>query len=69
MSYTLDSKMVLTATVRHSQSVSATPLRRWIAADTIGTIICAHCTCMAGLGEACSHIAALLFAVEEDKVV
>ena len=23
-----------------------------------------HCICMAGLGEACSHIAALLFAVE-----
>ena len=24
----------------------------------------AHCTCMAGLGEACSHISALLFAAE-----
>ena len=46
-------------TVRHSQSVSAPLLRPWIAAGTIGTI-----TCMAGLGEACSHIAALLFAVE-----
>ena len=29
-----------------------------------GTVICSHCTYMAGLGEACSHIAALLFAVE-----
>eukprot|EP00795_Rhopilema_esculentum_P004077 gene4077-20257_t len=25
---------------------------------------CAHCTCMAGLGETCSHIAAVLFKVE-----
>ena len=29
-----------------------------------GTVICAHCTCMAGIGEACFHAAALLFAVE-----
>lgn len=26
--------------------------------------MCAHCTCMAGLGETCSHVAALLFFVE-----
>ncbi len=45
---------VLTATVRHSQAV---------AAEKLGTI-CDHCTCMAGLGEACSHTAALLFAAE-----
>ena len=29
----------------------------------------AHCTCMAGLGEACSHIAALLFTVEANTRV
>lgn len=28
-----------------------------------GTIICTHCHCMAGAGEACSHIAAVLYAV------
>ena len=28
-----------------------------------GTVICAHCNCMAGAGEACSHVAALLYAV------
>ena len=27
-------------------------------------VLCAHCTCMAGLAEACTHIAALLFWVE-----
>ncbi len=59
-----DDKVVLTGNVRHSQSVSASHLKPWVAAEKCGTIICAHCTCMAGLGEACSHIAALLFAVE-----
>lgn len=29
-----------------------------------GEILCAHCTCMAGLGEACTHIAACLFFIE-----
>ncbi|KAM7305806.1 hypothetical protein ISCGN_015702 [Ixodes scapularis] len=33
-------------------------------ADSRQTIITAHCTCMAGAGEACSHIGATLFAVE-----
>ena len=50
--------------VRHSQSVSASPLHPWVAAERCGIIVCCHCTCMAGLGEACSHIAALMFAAE-----
>ena len=50
--------------VKHSQRVSATPLKPWIAVEKVGTVLCAQCTCMAGLGEACSHIAALLFALE-----
>ena len=29
-----------------------------------GTIITAHCNCLAGLGEVCSHVGAVLFAVE-----
>eukprot|EP00117_Sycon_ciliatum_P037992 scpid40803/ scgid28309/ Inhibitor of growth protein 1 len=57
-------KRVVKAKVRHSQSVSSDPLTPWIAAEHNGTIICAHCTCKAGLGEACAHIAALLFALE-----
>ena len=31
------------------------------------TVICAHCTCMAGIGEARFHAAALLFAVEANS--
>ncbi len=34
-----------------------------VAAEKLGTI-CDHCTCMKGLGEACSHTAALLLAAE-----
>ena len=52
------------ARVRHSQRLSATPLRPWVAVEKIGSVLCAHCNCMAGLGEACSHIAAVLFALE-----
>ena len=28
-----------------------------------GTVVMAHCTCMAGLGEVCSHAAALMFSL------
>ena len=52
------------AQVKHSQRISASPLKPWIAVEKVGTVLCAHCTCKAGLGEACSHIAALLFALE-----
>ena len=40
------------------------PLRPWVIAEENGTIQSAHCTCMAGLGEACSHVGALLFYVD-----
>ena len=29
-----------------------------------GTVVCGHCPCKAGLGEVCSHVTALLYAVE-----
>ena len=63
-SHAIDRGVLMTARVRHSQRISATPVKPWVAAEEGGTIICAHCTCMAGLGEACSHIAALLFVLE-----
>ncbi len=57
-------KVILYGKVRHSQAVNASPLLPWVVTTNDGTIMCSHCTCMAGLGEACSHIAAILFAVE-----
>ena len=35
-----DEKLVLNASVRHSQSVSASHLKPWVAAEKCGTIIC-----------------------------
>ena len=37
--------------------------------EKAGTVLCAHCTCMAGLGEACSHIGALLFTLEANTQI
>ncbi|KAK0134184.1 hypothetical protein N1851_030247 [Merluccius polli] len=49
--------------VKHSQNHSVTPTHPWITVQEDGTVLMAHCTCKAGLGEVCSHAAALLYAV------
>lgn len=54
---------IATIEVRHSQKMNATPHKVWVLAKTDGEIICAHCTCIAGLSETCSHVGALCFAV------
>ena len=55
---------IMKAKVRHSQTVLAQPTQPWVTAEPKGTILAEHCTCMAGLGEFCSHVAALLFTLE-----
>ncbi|XP_013382110.1 uncharacterized protein LOC106152913 [Lingula anatina] len=50
--------------VHHSLRIREKPLEPWVIIKGEGSIECAHCTCMAGLGESCSHIAAMLFALE-----
>ena len=57
-------KVVVTARVNHSQRARETPLKTWLLVEKNGTVCCAHCNCMAGLSEACSHIGAVLFALE-----
>ena len=39
------------------------PARPWVATLKNGVVVCAHCNCMAGAGEACSHIGALLYTI------
>ena len=56
------------AVVKHSQSLSVALLKVWIAIKEDGEVLCAHCTCMAGLGEACFHVAAVLFAAEANAI-
>ncbi|EEC18278.1 conserved hypothetical protein, partial [Ixodes scapularis] len=50
--------------VRHSQSMREALLRPWLLLKPDGQVQGAHCTCMAGLGEACSHVGAVLFYLE-----
>ena len=44
--------------------ISEKPLEPWLIIDKSGAVQSAHCTCMAGLSEGCSHVAAVLFAME-----
>ena len=44
--------------------MNETPLHPRIIVEKCGNILCAHCNCMAGLGECCSHVGAVLFYVE-----
>ena len=50
--------------VNHSQRLSEKPLTPWVVCEENGKILAAHCDCMAGLGESCSHVASLLWAIE-----
>ena len=40
---------LLTATVLHLQALSDDPLQPWVALQKYGSVICAHCNCMARL--------------------
>ena len=57
----LNGKHVTVGRVRHCQRFSETPLHCWIITEVDGSVCCAHCNCMAGLGETCTHVAAVLF--------
>ena len=50
--------------VLHSQRINETPLKPWVIIADDGQVCCAHCTCMAGIAEACTHVGALLFKIE-----
>ena len=51
--------------VEPSQRTSEKAHKPWLCLDKKnGYIVSAHCTCLAGLGEACSHAAALMFSIE-----
>ena len=54
----------LNVQVRHSQRANEPSLKVWVKTTEDGTVECGHCQCMAGLGEVCSHVGAILFYVE-----
>ena len=43
------------------------PLDTWVIMRPDGSVDSAHCTCMAGLDECCSHVAAVLFTLERQQ--
>ncbi|XP_075738714.1 uncharacterized protein LOC142783984 [Rhipicephalus microplus] len=50
--------------VKHSKAISSQPLVPWLLVKQDGMVEAAHCTCMVGLGEACSHIGVLILYTE-----
>lgn len=48
----------------HSMRLNEKLLKPWAIADADGAIISAHCDCVAGVGETCTHVGALLFKVD-----
>ena len=48
----------------HSQRLREKPLIPWVITLPNGEIKSAHCTCMAGLAESCTHIAAIFFWID-----
>ena len=57
---------LFTVVVKHSQALSIPSLNFfvWIAVKDTGEVICGHCSCMAGVGEACAHVGSVLFVAE-----
>ncbi|KAL8613335.1 hypothetical protein ACOMHN_052574 [Nucella lapillus] len=55
---------VIAAKVLHSQRLNEKPLSPWLISSDDGTILSAHCTCMAGIGETCTHVGALCFTID-----
>ena len=61
---TPNATLVLKADVTPSYRVNEEPHHPWLCLKPDGTVLTAHCTRAAGLGESCSHVAALLFKIE-----
>ncbi|XP_064479767.1 uncharacterized protein LOC135393203 [Ornithodoros turicata] len=57
-------RCLILSKVNHSQRLRDVPLKVWILCRDSGEVLTAHCTCMAGAGETCSHVGATLFATE-----
>ncbi|KAK0153152.1 hypothetical protein N1851_005170 [Merluccius polli] len=55
---------VVLAKVMHSRRLCEPPLISWVIFTPSGQVCSAHCTCMAGVAESCTHVGALLFMVD-----
>ena len=50
--------------VKHSQRMNDSSLNPWLVIERDGSVVNAHCSCMDGIGEVCSHVGALLFSIK-----
>lgn len=57
-------KVLCLGRVKHSFRFSETALKPWCLVKKDGEVICGWCDCVAGCSESCSHVGALLFALE-----
>ena len=67
--YCEEAKVVVLGKVRHSHGASKSPLKPRVIIRTNGTVEVAHCTCIAGSAETCSHIGAILHWVETAALI
>uniref|UniRef100_A0A1S4K3X4 Uncharacterized protein n=2 Tax=Culex quinquefasciatus TaxID=7176 RepID=A0A1S4K3X4_CULQU len=51
------------AKISHSMRLHEKPLTVWVVVEKDGNVQSAHCDCVAGLGETCSHVSTLLYAL------
>ncbi|XP_065649892.1 uncharacterized protein LOC136078307 [Hydra vulgaris] len=56
--------VLLKGEVKPSYKTNNSPYTAWVALTKNGSVVSSHCNCMAGLGETCSHVAAILFKIE-----
>lgn len=47
--------------------MNETPLNCWLICKPEGKIVIAHCDCVAGLGETCTHVSSVFFAIDRRK--
>lgn len=52
--------VIVKCDVKPSQR-SGTIYKTWVAIKPCRSVLCSHCTCMAGLGEVCNHVGAVLY--------
>ncbi|XP_072385975.1 uncharacterized protein [Diabrotica undecimpunctata] len=50
--------------IKHSQKMNEPSLQAWVLCNQDGSVETGHCTCMAGAGEVCSHVVAILYALQ-----
>nr|XP_047144212.1 uncharacterized protein LOC124817832 [Hydra vulgaris] len=63
--FKLDSGVcIMCADVRPSYRTTDKCHKPWVALKSDGTVLAGHCNCMAGLGETCSHVGAVLYKIE-----